>query len=82
MALCCRDRKITMAEIKTPQIEDLTKITPESFLEYVEFVAQMRHNQRRYFNTRKPDALELSKQMEKELDKLNEKLLDKQLKLF
>ena len=67
---------------KCPQIENLQKITPEQAIEYVRFVAELRHNQRRYFATRKPDALELSKRMERELDALNARLLDSTPKLF
>lgn len=71
-----------MEEVKCPQIENLAEITPEQALEYVKFVATMRHNQRRYFATRNPEVLELSKQMEKELDELNAHLLDPTPKLF
>ena len=67
---------------KCPQIENLEKITPEQAAEYVRFVALMRHNQRRFFATRKPDALEASKRMEAELDKLNAYLLDPTPRLF
>lgn len=71
-----------MDELKAPQIENLQEITPEQAAEYVKFVATMRHNQRRYFATRNPGVLELSKRMEKELDALNARLLDPQPKLF
>ena len=71
-----------MEELKCPQIEDLQKITPELFREYVTFVRNMRHNQKRYFKFRDPVVLELSKRMEMELDKLNDKLLDDTPKLF
>lgn len=71
-----------METLRAPKIEDLSKITSEQAAEYVKFVAQLRHCQRRYFATRKPDALEASKQMEKELDKLNAHLLDPTPKLF
>ena len=71
-----------METLKAPQIEDLSKITPEQVAEYVRFVATMRHQQRRYFSTRKSDALEASKAMEKELDALNAHLLDPTPKLF
>ena len=71
-----------MDELKAPQIENLQEITPEQAAEYVKFVATMRHNQRRYFATRNPGVLELSKRMEKELDELNARLLDPQPKLF
>ena len=71
-----------MEEVKCPQIGLLQEITPEQALEYVKFVATMRHNQRRYFATRNPEVLELTKQMEKELDELNAHLLDPTPKLF
>lgn len=71
-----------MEEVKLPQIEDLKKITPEQAVEYIRFVATMRHNQRRYFATRNPQVLELSKRMERELDSLNDQLLNPSLKLF
>jgi len=71
-----------MERFEAPKIEDLTKITPEQSAEYVRYVAELRHQQRRYFATRKPDALEASKQMERELDRLNSRLLDPMPKLF
>ena len=71
-----------MDELKATQIENLQEITPGQAAEYVRFVATMRHNQRRYFATRNPGVLELSKRMEKELDELNARLLDPQPKLF
>lgn len=71
-----------MEEVKLPKIEDLKKITPEQAAEYIRFVATMRHNQRRYFATRNPQVLELSKRMEKDLDALNDHLLNPTLKLF
>lgn len=71
-----------METLKTPQVANLEKITPELFREYVEFVAELRHNQRRYFATHKPDALARSKEMERALDDLNARLLDKQLSIF
>lgn len=71
-----------MEEVKLPIIEDLKKITPEQAVQYIRFVATMRHNQRRYFATRNPQVLELSKRMEKDLDALNDLLLNPSLKLF
>lgn len=71
-----------MEEIKLPKIEDLKKITPEQAVQYIRFVATMRHNQRRYFATRNPQVLELSKRMERDLDALNDQLLNPSLKLF
>lgn len=71
-----------MEEVKCPKIENTKEITPEQALEYVRFVAELRKQQRRFFTFRKPDALEASKRMEKELDALNEYLLDPTPKLF
>lgn len=71
-----------MEGLKTPQTQNLQEITPAGFREYVEFVAELRHNQRRYFATKKPDALARSKEMEHALDDLNARLLDKQLSIF
>lgn len=68
--------------IKCPQIENSQEITPELFEQYVSFVATLRHNQKRWFRLRKTDALEISRRMEKELDNLNARLLDKTPKLF
>ena len=74
--------KLCIDGVKCPEIANLEKITPEQAAEYVRFVALMRHNQRRFFATRKPDALEASKRMEAELDKLNAYLLDPTPRLF
>ena len=67
---------------KCPQIQNLQEITPEQAAEYVRFVAHLRHTQRRYFSFRKPELLEESKRLEKELDALNASLLDPTPKLF
>ena len=67
---------------KAPQIENLQEITPEQAAEYVRFVAQMRHQQSRWFRLRNFDALKIAQEMEKELDKLNAYLLDPTPKLF
>lgn len=67
---------------KCPQIENLAKITPEQAEQYVRFVAHVRHTQRRWFTFHKPEILEESKRLEKELDTLNAYLLDPTPKLF
>ena len=67
---------------KLPQIESLAKITPEQAERYVKFVSAMRFQQRRWFNFRKPEALQAAKEMEADLDKLNAYLLDPTPKLF
>lgn len=71
-----------MDELKSPEIKNLQEITPDLFEQYVSFVATLRHNQNRWFRLRKTDALEISRCMEKELDNLNARLLDKTPKLF
>lgn len=68
--------------VKCPQIENLAEITPEQAAEYVRFVAVLRHNQNRWFRLRNFEALKISQEMEKELDKLNAYLLDPTPKLF
>lgn len=65
-----------------PQIENPAQITPETFKQYVQFVADMRLNQRRYFNTRKYDVLKLSKEMEQAVDRFNAMILDVNPTLF
>lgn len=74
--------KLYMDGLKAPEIKNLQEITPELFEQYVSFVATLRHNQNRWFRLRKTDALEISRRMEKELDDLNVRLLDKTPKLF
>ena len=71
-----------MQEIKLPQIENLQEITPEQIAEYVRFVANLRHNQNRWFNLHNYDALTTARKMEKELDALNAHLLDPTPRLF
>ncbi len=67
---------------KVPEIENLAKITPEQAMGYVRFVAHVRHTQRRYFALRRPEILDESRRLEKELDALNAHLLDPTPKLF
>lgn len=74
--------KLYMDGLKAPEIKNLAKITPEQASEYVRFVAHLRHTQRRYFTFRKPEILDESLRLEKELDELNAHLLDQTPKLF
>lgn len=74
--------KLYEDRLKCPQIENLAEITPEQAAEYVRFVAHVRHTQRRYFTFRKPEILEESKRLEKELDALNAHLFGPTPKLF
>lgn len=71
-----------MDETRLPQLECLRDITPEQAAEYVRFVAELRYQQRRWFNLHNRTALLLSQKMEIELDVLNARLLDSQPKLF
>lgn len=71
-----------MNEFKAPEIKNSQEITPELFEQYVSFVATLRHNQNRWFRLHNGEALEISRRMEKELDNLNARLLDKTPKLF
>lgn len=74
--------KLYAEGLNAPQIKNLEEITPAEFRQYVEFVALVRHNQRRYFATRRPEVLELCRRLERQLDELNARLRDKQLSLF
>lgn len=67
---------------KCPQIENLQEITPETFKDFVQFVADMRLNQRRWFTSHNHDALAISKDMERELDAFTARILDIQPRLF
>lgn len=49
---------------------------------FIELIRQMRHNQRRYLNTRKPEVLETCKKLEKQVDELVAKMFDTQMNLF
>jgi len=69
-------------EIKLPEVHNLNTITPEEAQQYVKFVATLRHNQNRWFRNKSPEALTISKQMEKELDEWNGRLLNPVPSLF
>jgi len=69
-------------DYKLPQISKMSDFTPDTMKQYVEFVNCMRHNQKRWFRTKKSDALEISRQMEKELDDFNGRLLNPIPNLF
>lgn len=69
-------------ETELPKISTISEFTPETFKQYVEYVNVMRHNQKRWFSSHKPDALEISKKMEKELDAFNGRLLNPVPSLF
>lgn len=69
-------------DFNLPQISTIAEFTPETTKQYMEFVSTMRHNQKRWFSSHKPDALEISRQMEKDLDAFNARLLNPVPSLF
>lgn len=69
-------------EIELPKVGTIAEFTPDQIKEYIRYVATMRHNQRRWFNQKNVDALNLSKKMEKELDDFNTRLLNPVPTLF
>ena len=68
--------------MELPKVDKLQNMTPEQVEQYIRFVAELRHNQRRWFKFKKPSALNISRQMEKELDELNGRLLNPVPSLF
>lgn len=63
--------------------EILNRGNPDEILELlVDRVKQMRHNQRRYQRTGKPEILATLEPLEKEVDGIVAKLTDTQLKLW
>lgn len=68
--------------MELPKVDKLQNMTPEQVEQYIRFVAELRHNQRRWFKFKEPSALNLSRQMEKELDELNGRLLNPVPSLF
>lgn len=60
-------------------MEDSKEIT---LRELAELVQHMRHNQKRFFNTHKTDALLKARELEKEVDAICNKITSKQLNLF
>lgn len=69
-------------DAELPNIEDLNKITPEQAVQYIKFVATLRHNQNRWFHGGIVSAHIIAQQMEKELDNLNGRLLNPVPSLF
>lgn len=63
-------------------MENLIKNIPITFEVFVEMVKQMRHNQRRFENFRKPEIDETRKKLEKEVDDVVAKITDTQKKLW
>lgn len=74
-----KDDKMYNEETKDRENGNQAKLT---FEEFVELVKEMRHQQRRYFALRKPETLERSKELEREVDKAIERIEDKQMSLF
>lgn len=52
------------------------------FREFVELVRQVRHNQRRYMVSRRPEILETCRELESRLDAVISELTDRQMRLF
>ena len=71
-----------MDTLKLPQIKNLEEITPEQAEQYIRYVAELRHQQRRWFALHRSDSLEASKRMERELDAFNNELINPVPKLF
>lgn len=69
-------------ELELPKIKKVEEMTHEQMMDYVRFVSVLRHNQNRWFRFKDPSALNLSRQMEKELDELNGRLLNPVPSLF
>lgn len=53
-----------------------------TFEEFVSLVADMRHQQRRYFALRRPEILSAAEELERRVDEEIARLTDKQLSLF
>lgn len=67
---------------KLPQIKNFEEITSEQAEQYIRYVAELRHQQRRWFALHRSDSLEASKRMERELDAFNNELINPVPKLF
>lgn len=52
------------------------------FNQFVELVKQMRHNQRRYFNLRRPEILATCKELERQVDEAIAEITNPQKQLF
>lgn len=68
-----------MEEKTNGNTTDSEKITLEKFAEEVR---QMRYQQRRYFAYRRPEVLEWSKELERQVDKMVEEILNINPQLF
>ena len=69
-------------ELELPKVNKVSDFTPEQMKEYIKYVATMRHNQRRWFNQKNTEALNISRKMEKELDDFNTRILNPAPDLF
>lgn len=54
----------------------------QTFEQFVELVKQMRHNQRRYFNLRRPEILATCKELERQVDEAIAEITNPQKQLF
>lgn len=73
------NKKIYSEEISSRETGNFANLT---FEEFVRLVADMRHQQRRYFALRRPDILVLAKDLERKVDEAVARLTESQLSLF
>jgi len=52
-----------------------------TFAEFTRLVRLMRHEQKEYFRTRRPDRLEESKRLERRVDEALREISDRQMKM-
>lgn len=63
-------------------MDNPNKNSPITLEAFVEMVKQMRHNQRRFENFRKPEIDDTRRKWEKEVDEVVAKMTDTQKKLW
>ena len=73
------DKKMYSEETNNRETGDFAKLT---FEEFVGLVADMRHQQRRYFALKRREILAEAEKLKKKVDEEVAKLTDKQLSLF
>lgn len=73
------DKKMYSEETNGHETGNFAKLT---FEEFVGLVAEMRHQQRRYFALRRPEILASAQGLEKKVDEAVARFTDSQLSLF
>ena len=73
------DKKMYPEETNSRKTGNFAKLT---FEEFVGLVAEMRHQQRRYFTLRRPEILASAQGLEKKVDEEVARFTDSQLSLF